>query len=73
MHKLLCTVKSRFIWIYASVQFALVVLFAHIFYSLVMDFCVNYSSCYLYFSLETKINSNNNNTILEINGFLCEL
>ncbi|KAJ1424356.1 Zinc finger, RING-CH-type [Sesbania bispinosa] len=28
-------VKSRFIWIYASVQFALVVLFAHIFYSLV--------------------------------------
>ncbi|XP_027345350.1 uncharacterized protein LOC113857545 isoform X2 [Abrus precatorius] len=31
-------VKSRFIWIYASVQFALVVLFAHIFYSVVMDF-----------------------------------
>ncbi|KAF7805581.1 putative E3 ubiquitin-protein ligase MARCH10 isoform X1 [Senna tora] len=28
-------VKSRFIWIYASAQFALVVLFAHIFYSLV--------------------------------------
>ncbi|KAL9296745.1 hypothetical protein ACSQ67_022641 [Phaseolus vulgaris] len=28
-------VKSRFIWIYASVQFALVVLFAHIFYSMV--------------------------------------
>ncbi|XP_027340979.1 uncharacterized protein LOC113854271 isoform X1 [Abrus precatorius] len=28
-------VKNRFIWIYASVQFALVVLFAHIFYSLV--------------------------------------
>ncbi|CAL5211274.1 unnamed protein product [Lathyrus oleraceus] len=28
-------VKSRFIWIYASFQFALVVLFAHIFYSLV--------------------------------------
>ncbi|XP_030453044.1 uncharacterized protein LOC115674701 [Syzygium oleosum] len=28
-------VKSRYIWIYASVQFALVVLFAHIFYSLV--------------------------------------
>ncbi|KAL1361615.1 hypothetical protein HN51_009965 [Arachis hypogaea] len=28
-------VKSRFIWIYASVQFALVVLFAHIFYSVV--------------------------------------
>ncbi|KAI4334409.1 hypothetical protein L6164_019107 [Bauhinia variegata] len=28
-------VKSRFIWIYASVQFALVVLFAHLFYSLV--------------------------------------
>ncbi|WJX44180.1 hypothetical protein P8452_31190 [Trifolium repens] len=28
-------VKSRFIWIYASCQFAMVVLFAHIFYSLV--------------------------------------
>ncbi|XP_027910131.1 uncharacterized protein LOC114169263 [Vigna unguiculata] len=28
-------VKSRFIWIYASVQFAMVVLFAHIFYSVV--------------------------------------
>ncbi|OIW05801.1 hypothetical protein TanjilG_23587 [Lupinus angustifolius] len=28
-------VKSRFTWIYASFQFALVVLFAHIFYSLV--------------------------------------
>ncbi|KAJ7980985.1 RING/U-box protein [Quillaja saponaria] len=28
-------VKSRFIWVYASIQFALVVLFAHIFYSLV--------------------------------------
>ncbi|KAF7823410.1 putative E3 ubiquitin-protein ligase MARCH10 isoform X1 [Senna tora] len=28
-------VNSRFIWIYASAQFALVVLFAHIFYSLV--------------------------------------
>ncbi|KAI4322255.1 hypothetical protein L6164_021966 [Bauhinia variegata] len=28
-------VKSRFIWIYASVQFALVVLFAHLFYSLI--------------------------------------
>ncbi|XP_004505986.1 uncharacterized protein [Cicer arietinum] len=28
-------VKSRFIWIYASFQFAMVVLFAHIFYSLV--------------------------------------
>ncbi|RZB74661.1 hypothetical protein D0Y65_033580 [Glycine soja] len=28
-------VKSRFIWIYASAQFALVVLFAHIFYSVV--------------------------------------
>ncbi|XP_061376685.1 uncharacterized protein LOC133318656 isoform X2 [Gastrolobium bilobum] len=28
-------VRSRFIWIFASVQFALVVLFAHIFYSLV--------------------------------------
>lgn len=28
-------VMSRFIWIYASFQFALVVLFAHIFYSLV--------------------------------------
>ncbi|KAK4255075.1 hypothetical protein QN277_008121 [Acacia crassicarpa] len=28
-------VKSRFVWIYASAQFALVVLFAHIFYSLI--------------------------------------
>ncbi|KAJ9698138.1 hypothetical protein PVL29_007299 [Vitis rotundifolia] len=28
-------VKRRFIWVYASIQFALVVLFAHIFYSLV--------------------------------------
>ncbi|CAN1833349.1 hypothetical protein LINPERHAP1_LOCUS33763 [Linum perenne] len=28
-------VKRRFVWIYASIQFALVVLFAHIFYSLV--------------------------------------
>ncbi|KAK7402133.1 hypothetical protein VNO78_14153 [Psophocarpus tetragonolobus] len=28
-------VKSRFIWIYASVQFALVVIFAHIFYPMV--------------------------------------
>ena len=28
-------VKRRFVWVYASVQFALVVLFAHIFYSLV--------------------------------------
>ncbi|XP_043705308.1 uncharacterized protein LOC122655147 [Telopea speciosissima] len=27
-------VKRRFVWVYASVQFALVVLFAHIFYSL---------------------------------------
>lgn len=32
---LLWTVKRRFVWVYASVQFALVVLFAHIFYSLV--------------------------------------
>lgn len=29
-------VKSRFVWIYASAQFALVVVFAHIFYSLVI-------------------------------------
>ncbi|KAL3530580.1 hypothetical protein ACH5RR_009902 [Cinchona calisaya] len=28
-------VKRRFVWVYASVQFALVVLFAHIFYSVV--------------------------------------
>ncbi|KAH6765558.1 RING/U-box superfamily protein [Perilla frutescens var. hirtella] len=28
-------VKRRFVWIYASIQFALVVLFAHIFYNLV--------------------------------------
>ncbi|XP_060169573.1 uncharacterized protein LOC132600426 isoform X1 [Lycium barbarum] len=28
-------VKRRFVWVYASVQFALVVLFAHVFYSLV--------------------------------------
>ncbi|KAL2239818.1 UNVERIFIED_CONTAM: hypothetical protein Sindi_0623000 [Sesamum indicum] len=28
-------VKRRFVWVYASVQFALVVLFAHIFYNLV--------------------------------------
>ncbi|XP_022850986.1 uncharacterized protein LOC111372812 isoform X2 [Olea europaea var. sylvestris] len=28
-------VKRRFVWVYASVQFALVVLFAHLFYSLV--------------------------------------
>lgn len=28
-------VKRRFVWVYASVQFALVVLFAHIFYSLI--------------------------------------
>ncbi|CAA2982671.1 binding [Olea europaea subsp. europaea] len=28
-------VKRRFVWVYASIQFALVVLFAHIFYSLV--------------------------------------
>ncbi|GAA0144366.1 hypothetical protein LIER_04834 [Lithospermum erythrorhizon] len=28
-------VKSRFVWVYASVQFSLVVLFAHIYYSLV--------------------------------------
>lgn len=38
----LCPVKSRFIWIYASFQFALVVLFAHIFYSLVTDFHANH-------------------------------
>ncbi|KAK7261367.1 hypothetical protein RIF29_27676 [Crotalaria pallida] len=30
-------VKSRFIWIYASVQFALVVIFGHIFYPLFCD------------------------------------
>ncbi|XP_042487976.1 uncharacterized protein LOC122068176 [Macadamia integrifolia] len=30
-------VKRRFVWVYASVQFALVVLFAHIFYSLVLN------------------------------------
>uniref|UniRef100_A0A2P2L5W5 Uncharacterized protein n=1 Tax=Rhizophora mucronata TaxID=61149 RepID=A0A2P2L5W5_RHIMU len=29
-------VKRRFVWVYAAVQFALVVLFAHIFYSLVV-------------------------------------
>ncbi|KAK4780525.1 hypothetical protein SAY87_016631 [Trapa incisa] len=28
-------VKSRYVWFYASIQFALVVLFAHIFYSLI--------------------------------------
>ncbi|XP_044506288.1 uncharacterized protein LOC123225961 isoform X2 [Mangifera indica] len=28
-------VKRRFVWVYASIQFALVILFAHIFYSLV--------------------------------------
>ncbi|XP_044468457.1 uncharacterized protein LOC123197972 isoform X2 [Mangifera indica] len=28
-------VKRRFVWVYASIQFALVVMFAHIFYSLV--------------------------------------
>ncbi|KAJ8551887.1 hypothetical protein K7X08_028330 [Anisodus acutangulus] len=28
-------VKRRFVWVYASVQFALIVLFAHVFYSLV--------------------------------------
>ncbi|XP_030526602.1 uncharacterized protein LOC115738197 [Rhodamnia argentea] len=28
-------VRSRYVWIYASVQFALVVLFAHVFYSLI--------------------------------------
>ncbi|KAM6578869.1 hypothetical protein CsatB_030706 [Cannabis sativa] len=28
-------VKRRFVWVYASIQFALVVLFAHIFYSLI--------------------------------------
>ncbi|GAV82704.1 hypothetical protein CFOL_v3_26155 [Cephalotus follicularis] len=28
-------VRRRFVWVYASIQFALVVLFAHIFYSLV--------------------------------------
>lgn len=31
----LCAVMRRFVWIYASVQFALVVLFAHIFYTVV--------------------------------------
>lgn len=34
----LYSVKRRFVWVYASVQFALVVLFAHIFYSLVRAF-----------------------------------
>ncbi|KAL6967270.1 hypothetical protein U1Q18_033074 [Sarracenia purpurea var. burkii] len=28
-------VKRRFVWVYASIQFALVVLFAHVFYSLI--------------------------------------
>ncbi|XP_047318381.1 uncharacterized protein LOC124921733 [Impatiens glandulifera] len=28
-------VKRRFVWVYASVQFTLVVLFAHIFYSVI--------------------------------------
>jgi len=31
----LCAVMRRSVWIYASVQFALVVLFAHVFYSVV--------------------------------------
>ncbi|CAH8263660.1 unnamed protein product [Arabidopsis lyrata] len=31
-------VMRRFVWIYASVQFALVVLFAHIFYSVNKNF-----------------------------------
>lgn len=29
------SVKRRFVWVYASIQFALVVLFAHVFYNLV--------------------------------------
>ncbi|KAK6144401.1 hypothetical protein DH2020_021221 [Rehmannia glutinosa] len=32
---LVIVVKRRFVWVYASIQFALVVLFAHIFYNLV--------------------------------------
>ncbi|XVE79743.1 hypothetical protein DITRI_Ditri14bG0081300 [Diplodiscus trichospermus] len=31
-------VKRRFVWVYASIQFALVVFFAHVFYSLVSSF-----------------------------------
>lgn len=32
-----CAVRRRFVWVYASIQFALVVLFAHIFYTLVSN------------------------------------
>ncbi|KAI7747101.1 hypothetical protein M8C21_006789, partial [Ambrosia artemisiifolia] len=31
----LFTVRRRFVWLYASIQFAFVVIFAHIFYSVV--------------------------------------
>lgn len=35
--KISFAVKRRFIWVYATVQFAMVVLFSHIFYSVVRD------------------------------------
>lgn len=33
----LCLVNRRYVWVYAAIQFGLVVLFGHIFYSLVRD------------------------------------
>ncbi|EFH55195.1 hypothetical protein ARALYDRAFT_901340 [Arabidopsis lyrata subsp. lyrata] len=54
-------VMRRFVWIYASVQFALVVLFAHIFYSVLKGLVSFWFSQYrsrLLRSIRTKLDIN---------------
>lgn len=48
-------VKRRFVWVYASVQFALVVLFAHIFYSLVRITTTDTDTTHMFLELEVLI------------------
>jgi hypothetical protein len=55
-----CAVRRRFVWVYASIQFALIVLFAHIFYTLVSNVSSTIiSKTHIPLSKHNKNNNNN--------------
>lgn len=57
------TVERRFVWLYATIQFVFVVIFAHIFYSVVTIFFF----IYIFYSVrvcEEELNAIKNNLVL---------
>lgn len=59
IYNIFSVVNRRFVWIYAAIQFALVVVFAYIFYSLVRS-CSNITNClkiwFILVSVQPEIN-----------------